>query len=62
LGLSKDKVYDGKNEISTVKSKINGRLKEIIPSKIIDHYIIQGEKMMPNRVILNRQFFTDLVQ
>jgi hypothetical protein len=62
LGLSKDKVYDGKNEISTVKSKINGRLKEIIPNKIIDHYIIQGEKMMPNRVILNRQFFTDLVQ
>jgi hypothetical protein len=62
LGLSKDKVYDGKNEISTVKSKINGRLKEIIPNKIIDNYIIQGEKMMPNRVILNRQFFTDLVQ
>lgn len=62
LGLSKDKVYNGKNEISTVKSKINGRLKEILPKKIVDHYIIQGEKMMPNRVILNRQFFTDLVQ
>jgi hypothetical protein len=61
LGLSNDKVYNGKNEISSVKSKINGRLKEIIPSKLINNYIIQGERMMPNRVILDRRYFQDLL-
>jgi hypothetical protein len=60
LGLSKDEVYTGKNEISSVKSKINGKLKEIIPNKIINDYLIQGERMMPNRVFLNRRYFIDL--
>ena len=60
LGLSKDKVYTGKNEISTVKSKINGKLKEIIPKKIINDYLILGKKMMPNHVLLDRKYFIDL--
>ena len=60
LGLCKDKVYTGQNEISTVKSKINGKLKEIIPRKIINDYLIQGKKMMPNHVLLDRKYFIDL--
>jgi hypothetical protein len=61
IGLSKEKVYDGRNEISVVKSKINSAVKQIIPQNISSDYIIRGEKMMPNRVFLNRTYFKDFI-
>jgi predicted Zn-dependent protease len=60
LGLSSDSVYKSKEEFSSVKSKINGKIKEIIPFKISKDYLISGVRMEPNRVLLNRKYFIDL--
>ena len=60
IGLSKDSVYNGKNEFSSVKSKINQKIKEIIPQKINKDYIISGMRLQPNRVLLDRKYFIDL--
>jgi hypothetical protein len=60
VGLSNDPVYKGKNEFSSVKSKINSEIKEIIPNKISKDYIISGVRMEPNKILLNRKYFIDL--
>jgi hypothetical protein len=60
IGLSKDSVYNGKNEFSSIKSKINQKIKEIIPQKINKDYIISGMRLQPNRVLLDRKQFIDL--
>jgi hypothetical protein len=60
LGLSKDSVYTSNNEFSSVKSKINQKIKEIIPQKINKDYIISGLRLQPNRVLLDRKHFIDL--
>jgi hypothetical protein len=60
IGLSTDPVYNGKGEISVVKSKINSAIKKIIITNINQEYIISGEKMAPNKVLLDRKYFKDL--
>jgi hypothetical protein len=60
LGISKDSVYNSKDEFSSVKSKINGKIKEIIPFKISKEYIISGVRLEPNQVLLDRKFFIDI--
>jgi hypothetical protein len=60
IGLSTDPVYNGKGEISVVKSKINSAIKKIIITNINQEYIISGEKMAPNKVLIDRIYFTDL--
>ena len=60
IGLSKDPVYMGTNEFSSVKSKINSQIKEIIPLKINKDYIISGARSEPNQVLLDRKYFIDL--
>lgn len=61
IGLSNDPVYKGKNEFSSVKSKINSQIKEIIPNKISKDYLISGMRMEPNKVLLDRKYFIDLI-
>ena len=60
IGLSTDPIYNGKGEISTVKSKINSAIKKIIITNVYQDYIISGEKMEPNKVLIDRIYFTDL--
>lgn len=60
IGLSTDPVYNGKGEISVVKSKINSAIKKIIITNINQEYIISGEKMAPNKVLIDRKHFKDL--
>ena len=61
IGLSNDPVYKGKNEFSSVKSKINSQIKDIIPNKISKDYLISGIRMEPNKVLLDRKYFIDLI-
>lgn len=61
IGLSNDPVYKGKNEFSSVKSKINSQIKDIIPNKISKDYLISGVRMEPNKVLLDRKYFIDLI-
>jgi len=60
IGLSTDPVYNGKGEISVVKSKINSAIKKIIITNINQEYVISGEKMAPNKVLIDRKYFKDL--
>jgi len=60
IGLSTDPIYNGKGEISAVKSKINSAIKKIIITNINQEYIISGEKMAPNKVLIDRKYFKDL--